>query len=191
MRQVDAILDELFVGQERVTRDEIYRRVVSTEAPPEVITALDGLPEGEYAQDEVADALRQVGDPEPTPALDGGVRASQLGDVDLLRELDDVHRTRDTTLRHGSTQALAHHNERMAELEDEYLRRFPEREVDPNRLRAGARARNERGRTGAEQQWDPEDLAVAEGRDPTPRNIERAREELAEQGPSAIERTVP
>lgn len=46
-------------------------------------------------------------------------------------------------------------------------------------------------RTGAEQPWDPEDLAVAEGRDPTPENIERARRELERDGPAAIERTVP
>ena len=46
-------------------------------------------------------------------------------------------------------------------------------------------------RTGADQPWDPEDLAVAEGRDPTPENIERARQELEKDGPAAIERTVP
>lgn len=46
-------------------------------------------------------------------------------------------------------------------------------------------------RTGAEQPWDPEDLAVAEGRDPTPANVERSRRELDELGPAAIERTVP
>ncbi len=46
-------------------------------------------------------------------------------------------------------------------------------------------------RTGAEQPWDPEDLCVAKGQDPTPRNVERARRELAEWGPAAIERTVP
>jgi len=46
-------------------------------------------------------------------------------------------------------------------------------------------------RTGAEQPWDPEDLAVAEGRDPTPANVERARKELERDGPAAIERTVP
>jgi hypothetical protein len=46
-------------------------------------------------------------------------------------------------------------------------------------------------RTGADQPWDPEDLAVAEGHDPTPRNVERARHELEEDGPAAIERTVP
>ncbi|GAA3193879.1 hypothetical protein ACFO1B_03890 [Dactylosporangium siamense] len=46
-------------------------------------------------------------------------------------------------------------------------------------------------RTGADQPWDPEDLAVAEGRDPTPANVERSRRKLEELGPAAIERTVP
>ena len=46
-------------------------------------------------------------------------------------------------------------------------------------------------RTGAEQPWDPEDLAVAEGRDPTPENIERARRKLEREGKAAIEKTVP
>ena len=46
-------------------------------------------------------------------------------------------------------------------------------------------------RTGAEQEWDPVDLAQAEGRDPTPENIERARRELERDGAAAIERTVP
>ena len=48
-----------------------------------------------------------------------------------------------------------------------------------------------RWRTGADQQWDPEDVAVAEGRDPTPENIERARRKLERDGAAAIERTVP
>jgi len=46
-------------------------------------------------------------------------------------------------------------------------------------------------RTGAEQPWDAEDLAEAEGRDPTPENIARARRELDEDGSAAIDRTVP
>ncbi|TDB78620.1 MULTISPECIES: hypothetical protein [unclassified Micromonospora] len=46
-------------------------------------------------------------------------------------------------------------------------------------------------RTGAEQQWEPEDLVAARGQDLTPENIERARRDLAELGPAAIERTVP
>ncbi|WP_432993324.1 hypothetical protein [Dactylosporangium sp. CA-233914] len=46
-------------------------------------------------------------------------------------------------------------------------------------------------RTGAEQEWTAEDLAAAEGRDPTPRNVRRAQQKLDELGPAAIERTVP
>ena len=46
-------------------------------------------------------------------------------------------------------------------------------------------------RTGAEQEWEPADLAVAKGWDPTPENIERARRELERDGAAAIERTVP
>lgn len=47
-------------------------------------------------------------------------------------------------------------------------------------------------RTGAEQPWDPADLAAAQGRDPTPGNAERAREELDREGAAAaVEKTVP
>jgi hypothetical protein len=46
-------------------------------------------------------------------------------------------------------------------------------------------------RTGADQPWDPEDLAVAEGHDPTPAHVKHAREELERLGPAAIEKTVP
>jgi hypothetical protein len=77
-----------------------------------------------------------------TAATDAdGVPAGQLDDADLDRELAHLHETRNDTFLHGSAQALDHHTQRMAELEDEYLRRHPERDVDPERLRAGARAR--------------------------------------------------
>ncbi|MFY1633530.1 hypothetical protein ACN27F_09650 [Solwaraspora sp. WMMB335] len=46
-------------------------------------------------------------------------------------------------------------------------------------------------RTGAEQPWDPEDLAVAKGGDGTRPQVDRARRELEQDGPAAIERTVP
>lgn len=132
---------------------------------------------------------------QPTTSADQvGIPASELGASDLLRELASVHRTRHTTLRHGSVQALAHHDERMAELEQEYLRRFPQREIDPERLTAGARARRRAGvtrRTGADQPWEPADFAVAVGRDPTPENVEWARRVLARNGAAAIERVVP
>jgi hypothetical protein len=65
---------------------------------------------------------------------------------------------------------------------------------DENRLRettAPLRTGTEQPRTGAEQPWDPEDLAVAEGHDPTPENVDRARAELDREGADAIEKTVP
>lgn len=46
-------------------------------------------------------------------------------------------------------------------------------------------------RTGAEQPWDPEDLARAAGQDPTPENVERWRRKLEAEGASAVEKLVP
>lgn len=74
-----------------------------------------------------------------------GPAASALEEADLLRELGSLHDTRNTTLRHGSDEALAHHDERLSELESEYRRRHPRREVDPERLRSGARERKQPG----------------------------------------------
>jgi Family of unknown function (DUF6158)/Protein of unknown function (DUF2795) len=136
MGELEAALDEVFLRQERLTRDEIQRRAVAAEASTDVINALDGLPEGEYAQDEVAEAL--------TGAVTDssiGVPPNELENEDLMRELWEIHRTRHETLRHGSDDALANHTSRMAELEAEYLRRWPEREIDPRRLRPGPRER--------------------------------------------------
>lgn len=70
------------------------------------------------------------------PTDDGlGVPGADLPTDDLLRELLSLHETRHDTLRHGSDAAFRHHTRRLAELEAEYLRRFPAREVDPARLR--------------------------------------------------------
>lgn len=75
------------------------------------------------------------------PAESTGPAAADLSTDDLLRELAHLHATRTAALRHGSASALQAHTHRMAALEQEYLRRFPEREVDPERLREGARER--------------------------------------------------
>ena len=74
-------------------------------------------------------------------ALHHGVPPSQLSEQDLRRELEHVHVTRHETFLHGSHDALDAHTWRTVELEAEYLRRFPAREVDPARLREGARQR--------------------------------------------------
>ena len=75
------------------------------------------------------------------PVVEPGVDPTELAEDDLMRELEHLHATRNETFRHGSDEALAMHSRRTAELEREYLRRHPRREVDPNRLRAGARQR--------------------------------------------------
>ncbi|MGH3493895.1 MAG: DUF6158 family protein [Sciscionella sp.] len=68
-----------------------------------------------------------------------GIHSEDLAEVDLLRELEHLHATRHDTFLHGAPDALREHTSRTAQLEDEYLRRHPEREVDLRRTRAGAR----------------------------------------------------
>lgn len=70
-----------------------------------------------------------------------GVDPGRLSEEELLRELKHLHETRSDALFHGPADAFAAHTNRTRDLEDEYLRRFPERDVDPARLRSGARAR--------------------------------------------------
>ena len=70
-----------------------------------------------------------------------GVPPADLSEEDLLRELRHLHETRHGTFLHGSADALEVHTRRTGELEGEYLRRHPEREVDPDRLRPGTRER--------------------------------------------------
>ncbi|MDQ1676499.1 MAG: hypothetical protein QOC93_1643 [Actinomycetota bacterium] len=60
---------------------------------------------------------------------------TELADEELFAELGHLHQTRLDTLRHGSDDALANHTARVRELEEEYRRRYPGREVDPDRLR--------------------------------------------------------
>lgn len=135
MRQADAVLDKIYIGRDRLTGEEISRLAVTADAPVDIVNLLFGLPAGDYSRAEVDAVLDRIGG---LVTSGHGVPASDLPEVDLLRELAEMHRTRNDTLRHGSDHALARHDQRMAELEGEYLRRFPDREVDPRRLRAGA-----------------------------------------------------
>jgi hypothetical protein len=68
-----------------------------------------------------------------------GVSPEDLAEPDLIRELEHLHRTRHETFLHGSVDALREHSCRTGELEGEFIRRHPEREVDPARTRAGSR----------------------------------------------------
>jgi hypothetical protein len=64
---------------------------------------------------------------------------TELAESDLIRELEHLHRTRHETFLHASPQALREHSARTDHLEHEYLRRYPDRDIDPARTRAGAR----------------------------------------------------
>ncbi|MFF5084347.1 DUF6158 family protein [Actinoplanes sp. NPDC000266] len=68
------------------------------------------------------------------PLMENGIDPAGLADEDLFRELSSLYRTRFATLRHGPDAALANHFKRTAELETEYMARYPGREVDPDRL---------------------------------------------------------
>ena len=54
---LDDLLDDLYLGQERITQAEIYRRAVAAELPAELLARISALPEGEYAVDEAAELL--------------------------------------------------------------------------------------------------------------------------------------
>jgi len=58
--ELDGLLDEVYTGQERLTPADLRRAAIAAELPPAAMALLDGLPEGEYSQDEAAEALRQV-----------------------------------------------------------------------------------------------------------------------------------
>lgn len=63
------------------------------------------------------------------PRTAPGVLPADLGDDELLEELASLHRKRDDALRFAPDAALSTHLRRSAELEQEYLRRHPDREV--------------------------------------------------------------
>lgn len=71
--------------------------------------------------------------------MDTGIDAAELSEEVLMRELKHLHATRNETFLHGSPDSLREHTRRTFELEQEYLRRHPERDVDPRRTRTGAR----------------------------------------------------
>lgn len=60
---------------------------------------------------------------------------TELDEPTLLHELDHLYRTRLDTLRFGAQGAWESSDRRVAELEGEYLRRHPAREVSERRER--------------------------------------------------------
>jgi hypothetical protein len=70
-----------------------------------------------------------------------GVDPTALDDEDLTREMTHLHETRHEAVLNASEDALEAHTTRMLALEQEFLRRFPDRGApDPLRTRAGSRS---------------------------------------------------
>jgi hypothetical protein len=59
-RELDAFLDDAFDAHERLSSADLQRRAIATDLPATAMTRIDALPEGEYAQDEAAEALRSL-----------------------------------------------------------------------------------------------------------------------------------
>ena len=55
---LEQLLDELYRADERRSRDEIVRAATDADLPAVTLTRLDALPDGEYAYDEVVEAVR-------------------------------------------------------------------------------------------------------------------------------------
>jgi hypothetical protein len=55
---LDELLEDIYLGTERLSRQEIHRRAVAAQLPADLMLRVDALPEGEYAIDEAAEALR-------------------------------------------------------------------------------------------------------------------------------------
>jgi Protein of unknown function (DUF2795) len=62
---LEQFLDDLFVSDERRSRDEIVRAATAADLPAVTLTALDALPDGEYALDEVAESVQVLSADDP------------------------------------------------------------------------------------------------------------------------------
>jgi hypothetical protein len=58
---LEELLDDIYVSDERVSRDEIVRRATAAKLPAMTLSQLHALPEGEYAYDEVLESVQQLG----------------------------------------------------------------------------------------------------------------------------------
>jgi hypothetical protein len=60
LQLLDEYLDDAFSAHERLTSADLQRGAIAADLPATALTRLDALPEGEYAQDEAAEALRTL-----------------------------------------------------------------------------------------------------------------------------------
>jgi hypothetical protein len=86
---LDAFLDQTYTAHERVARADLQRGAVAADLPATVLTRIDALPEGEYSQDEAAEALRALPDQEGESAMAQDREREAIGDPQLDDTVDD------------------------------------------------------------------------------------------------------
>jgi hypothetical protein len=60
LRVLDEFLDDAYAAQERLSSADLQRSAIAADLPAGALTRIDALPEGEYLQDEAAEALRTL-----------------------------------------------------------------------------------------------------------------------------------
>jgi hypothetical protein len=60
LRVLDEYLDQAYSGLERLSSADLRRGAIAADLPAAALARIDALPEGEYAQDEAAEALRAI-----------------------------------------------------------------------------------------------------------------------------------
>jgi hypothetical protein len=186
MDEISVILERVYAGRDVLGLNTIYEDLVAAAAPEEIIRAVEQMPEGAYRQDEVRAAINVA--PGVLPG-DPGSSATEMRAAEESQDFD-LAADDEAPVAELDYQGPARTDPDTVVFQEPGQSAVGEDYFDPT---DGLDISDDGKpvRTGSDQQWDPEDLAVAQGRDPTRANIERARRELEEEGPSAIERNVP
>ncbi|GIE87925.1 hypothetical protein SAMN06264365_109127 [Actinoplanes regularis] len=58
--RLTVFLDQAYRAEERLTSGDLQRRAIAEDLPATLLTQIDALPEGEYLQDEAAEALQTL-----------------------------------------------------------------------------------------------------------------------------------
>ncbi|MEU7893094.1 hypothetical protein AB0B45_09520 [Nonomuraea sp. NPDC049152] len=58
--RVKELIDGLYTGQERLSRLEITERMTAAELPADLMVYFDRLPDGDYDEEELVEALNQM-----------------------------------------------------------------------------------------------------------------------------------
>lgn len=95
---INDFLEEIYLGQRRLSQEDIKRRAVAADLPARILTLIDAMPEGEYDLDEAAELLSDhthdevagEEDPESLAAPDLSALEPEPDDGDFAVEHDST-----------------------------------------------------------------------------------------------------